>query len=196
MLQLVTGVILVAVEHAHRCYLVIAKLAVPVELQEIVEAAIGSIAFHLTTIGSPCCGWIVVDILLPCGVAGIRIDPLALRIHIKVGNTSFYLHHRVVERQLTGKLQSLGYEIQFLGKNEVGGNLCIGSALLSASGKRLHGVRTVGRTRRIITICSVAVDRAHGIRSSLIDRTPECIDITTGTQPRFIADAITTKEVG
>ena len=196
MLQLVTGVILVAVEHAHRCYLVIAKLAVPVELQEIVEAAISSIAVHLTTIGSPCCGWIVVDILLPCGVAGIRIDPLALRIHIKVGNTSFYLHHRVVERQLTGKLQSLGYEIQFLGKNEVGGNLCIGSALLSASGKRLHGVRTVGRTRRIITICSVAVDRAHGIRSSLIDRTPECIDITTGTQPRFIADAITTKEVG
>ena len=116
----------------------IAKLAVPVELCQIIETAISSIRFYLTAIDGPSYRLMVIRALVIGNRAIIRVNPLQLRIHILVADTTLLLYHRIVKGNLGYKLQTLGQEIEFLGKNKVGGNLRIGTILHTASGKTHH----------------------------------------------------------
>ena len=116
----------------------IAELAVPVELSQIIETAISSIRFYLTTIDGPSHRLMVIHALVIGSLACIRVNPLQLWVHILVADTTLLLYHRIVKRNLGNKLQTLGQEIEFLGKDKVGGNLCIGTILHTASGKTHH----------------------------------------------------------
>ena len=190
-----TAGIFVAVEYCHSTRFMITELAVPVELSQIIETAISCTRIYLTAIDGPSHRLMVIHALVIGNRTVIRVNPLQLWVHILVADTTLLLYHRIVKRNLGNKLQTLGQEIEFLGKDKVGGNLCIGTILHTASGKTHHRVRTVGLTWSIISISTVRINRTHGIWSCMIDRSP----ISTGIArlvPREMADTVTTEKVG
>ena len=100
--NLTTRTILLAAEESHGGDIVLTELAGPVQLQLIVQVALGSPVVHVTTLCAPLVTHGVVETvvtlvrLLVVHGASLGVDPFQLRVVIQVGNTAAVLTEHVV----------------------------------------------------------------------------------------------------
>ena len=172
-----TRSILLATEVTHQRHVVQTELTGPVELQLVVQVALGGPVVHLAALGAPLVAHGVVEavvslvgLLVEYGTR-FRVYPLQLWVVIQVGNTAAVLTEHVIPRNHTAQRQTLGDEVQLLLQYEISVDAGGGNGLYTTDRRSLCRVRHIGRIGEV-TPRAITVLWQEGIRRNVVDTSP------------------------
>ena len=180
----------------------VAEGACVVQLEGIVEFAVGAVDVGATCLGRPVDGVLhLVDtrtrirVKLIVDLTCARIYPHLLGVIVHIIDTALALHEVVVHGEVCLELQPFGQHGKVLFQNKVGRHLGRRTLFRTGCCQNTGGVGDIGITRGIPSPHAIGVDRTHGVRCRFISRSPVGL-VVVRHLPRQGALGIRTEEVG